>query len=204
MRTAAKPNPGSRRCCRAFTLLEVLITFVTAVFVLGGALGAYLYGARMTQVVQPKLMASDQARKAVALVTEDIRAAYTVKVGNRTGTAFSPSAPNTAQLGNALCINPTADPNRFILYFWDSSDKNLKRTTNNAVAPVILASSISNALVFSAEDFKGNILSNDVNNFVIGLNLQFYQIQYPVTAVGAGGFYDWYQLRAKVTRRILF
>jgi hypothetical protein len=188
----------------AFTLVEVLITTVTAVLVLGGAMAAYLYALRMTQYVEPKLMASDYARKAVALLTEDIRTAYDVKVGNRAGSTFSPIAPFTLHAGNALLISPSSNTNQYILYFLDAKDKSLKRTVNNSSSSTIVASAVSNTMVFTAEDFKGNVLSNDVNNYVIGLTLQFYQIAYPTMGVGPGNYYDWYQLRSKVTKRNLF
>ncbi len=189
---------------RAFTLVEVLITMVTTVVVMGGGLAAYIYGLRMVQFVQPKLTASDDARKAVALLTEDIRGAFDVKVGNRSGTTFEPIAPFTLQAGNALRIYPGTSTNSFVFYFWDVNDRTLKRTTNNATFTSIIAASVSNEVVFTAEDFLGNILTNDMNNRVIGLNLQFYQIQYPIAPVGQGGYYDYYHLRCKVTKRTLF
>jgi hypothetical protein len=204
MRTRTQSKP----CCRchdhAFTLVEVLITIVTAVFIMGGAMAAYLYGLKMLQFVEPKLTASDDARRAVSLLTEDIRTAYDVKIGNRTGNAFSQIAPFTLQKGNAIRISPSRNTNQFVIYFWDSNDNKLKRTENNATFSCIVASSVSNALVFTAEDFKGNILSNNINNYVVGLTLTFYQIQYPAMAVGPGNYYDWYQLQCKVTKRNLF
>jgi hypothetical protein len=57
--------------------------------------------------------------------------------------------------------------------------------------------------VFAAEDHLGNVLTNSQNNRVIGLRLQFYQIAFPVVAVGPGNYYDFYQLRTRVTRRML-
>ena len=197
------PRSSLPRCRRAFTLVEVLITMVTVVILLGGAMAAYMYGLKMVQFVQPKLTASDDARKAVALLTEEIRSAFDVKVGSRTGTAFQPVAPFTLQQGNAIRIYPSTSTNQFIFYFWDVNDKKLKRTTNNATFTAVIAAAVSNELVFAAEDFQGNILTNDMNNRVISTTLQFYQIQFPTTAVGPGNYYDWYQLQCKVTKRTL-
>lgn len=196
-------SPNSQRPRRAFTLVEVLITMVTVTIVLGGAMAAYMYGLKMVQFVQPKLTASDDARKAVSMLTEEIRSAFDVKVGRRDGTSFQPVAPFTLQQGNAIRIYPTASTNQFIFYFWDVNDKTLKRTTNNATYTAVIAASIKNEQVFAAEDFAGNILTNDVNNRVISTTLQFYQLQYPVVAVGPGNYYDWYQLQCKVTKRTL-
>ena len=82
--------------------------------------------------------------------------------------------------------------------------KQLKRTHTGAPGiVVILAQNVTNQSVFTAEDFMGNTVTNNVNNRVIGLTLQFSQIQYPVMSVGPGNYYDFYQLRTKITRRTL-
>jgi hypothetical protein len=162
-----------------------------------------MYGLKMVQFVQPKLNASDDARKAVSLLTDEIRSAFDVKVGNRNGTTFTPIAPFTAQRGNAIRIYPSNNTNEYIFYFWDVNDTSLKRTTNNATFTSVIAGSVSNELVFAAEDFAGNVLSRNENNFVIAATLQFYQLQYPKVAVGPGQYYDWYQLQCRVTRRAM-
>ena len=197
-------NPSSRRRCGAFTLVELLITIVTATVIMGGALAAYIYGLKMLQFTQPKLHASDDARKMVSLLTEDIRSAFEVSVGNRTNNMFVEVPPFTQKLGNALRIYPSTNTNQFVIYFLDTNDKTLKRTTNNATYTTAIATAVSNEIVFAEEDFRGNILTNDVDNHVIDFTLQFYQLQYPKTAVGPGNYYDWYQLRTKVTKRTLF
>ena len=53
------------------------------------------------------------------------------------------------------------------------------------------------------EDFAGNILTNNQNNRIIGLKLEFYQIQYPKMPVGPGQYYDYYQLHTRITRRTI-
>jgi hypothetical protein len=68
---------------------------------------------------------------------------------------------------------------------------------------VVIANAVSNQIVFRAEDFTGRLLSNNFNNRVISMELNFYQIQYPVTAVGPGNYYDFYRLRTRITRRTL-
>ena len=66
-----------------------------------------------------------------------------------------------------------------------------------------MASAISNQVVFTAENHLGQVLTNNNNNRVIGLTLQFYQLQYPTINIGPGGLYDFYQLRTRITRRAL-
>jgi hypothetical protein len=77
----------------------------------------------------------------------------------------------------------------------------LKRATNGASEATIIASAISNEVVFSAEDFTGKPLLNNSQDYVIGLNMQFYQLQYPAVQIGPGKFYDYYQLQTRVTPR---
>ena len=57
--------------------------------------------------------------------------------------------------------------------------------------------------IFRCEDYAGVLQSNSFNNRVIAMELNFYQIQYPKTPVGPGNYYDFYRLRAKITRRTL-
>ena len=146
---------------------------------------------------------NDESRKALNLLTAEIRAAKSVRLGTGTLSSFSEVAINTAEQGNALQVYPTTDTNNFIRYFWDATDNTLKRTTNGSSAMTIVANSISNSLVFTAENYAGTVLTNNQNNCVIGLNLQIYQLDYPVTQIGPGKFYDTYRLHTKVTRRAL-
>jgi hypothetical protein len=110
---------------------------------------------------------------------------------------------NALQAGNALQVYPTSDPDRFVRYFRDPSDSSLKRTTNGWGEAVVIATAITNPVVFAAEDFTGTILTNSENNRVIAVNLQFFQLQYPAVPVGPGNFYDFYQLRTRITRRAI-
>ena len=194
---------SSARRFRAFTLVEFLITMVTVTMVMGAAMASYIYGLRMTQFVNPKLGASDEARRAVSLLTEEIRAARSLKIGSGTLSSFTEVSPFGAQEGSALQLYPTVNTNSYIRYFWDSADKKLKRTTNGMSTTLVIANSVSNEMVFRAEDFMGRLTSNNFNNRVISMDLNFYQIQYPITPLGPGNYYDFYRLRTKITRRTL-
>ena len=72
--------------------------------------------------------------------------------------------------------------------------------------PVGLATNVpfmTNYFVFDAEDYLGNVLTNNSNNRIIHMTLQFSQWEYPVAGVGKGAMYDYYQLHTKVTRRAI-
>ena len=75
--------------------------------------------------------------------------------------------------------------------------------TDASTAKIFVADFITNNIVFTSEDCFGNVLTNNQNNRVISLKLQFYQVQYPITRIGPGNYYDYYQLTTKLTRRVL-
>jgi hypothetical protein len=194
---------GSIRGMAAFTLPEFMVTMVIFIFVIGGVIASHIYGLKMFQLSRSKLGASDEARRAVGLLTEEIRTAKTIKIGTGNLGSFVGIAAGSAQRGNSIQIYPTSATNAFVRYFWDGSDRRLKRTTNGLNYASVVANAVSNTVVFAAEDHLGNTLTNNQNNRVIGLTLQFYQLQYPAVAIGAGGLYDFYQLRTRITRRSL-
>lgn len=187
----------------AFTLPEFLVTLAVMMIVMAGVMSTHLFGMKMFELTKSKLGASDEARAAISKMVSEIRSAKLLHVGNGSLSMFTEASVNSPQVGNAIQIHPSTSTNTFVRYFWDASDKKLKRTTNGASVVSVVANSISNQLVFTAEDYAGNILTNNENNRVIGLTLQFYQLQYPTVSIGPGGYYDFYQLRTKITRRAL-
>jgi hypothetical protein len=160
-----------------------------------------VFGLHMLQLARSKMGASDEARAAIAKMMEEIRSAKLLRIGNGTLTDFTEVDVDTPQKGSSVQIFPTTNFNAYVRYFWDSEDKRLKRTTNGETYVFIVANSISNSLVFAAEDYSGTILTNNENNRVIAVNLQFFQLQYPSIPIGPGSIYDFYQLRTKITRR---
>jgi len=152
---------------------------------------------------QAKLTASDDSRVAISRMVGEIRSAKSLKVGSGGLATFTEVGVTNLQLGSALQVYLSTNTNAFVRYYWDSADQKLKRTTNGATSAEIIAHSLTNNQVFTSEDFNGNILTNNLNNRVIGVTMQFYQLQYPVMHIGPGYYYDFYQLRAKITRRAL-
>lgn len=186
----------------AFTLTEMMVSVSIMALVMTALITSHLFGLRMHELSKVKLGLNDESRAALSLLTAEIRAAKSVRLGTGTLSSFVEVPINTVEQANALQVYPTTDTNNFIRYFWDVTDNTLKRTTNGSSATTIV-DSISNSLVFTAENYAGTILTNNQNNCVIGLNLQIYQLDYPVTQIGPGKFYDTYRLRTKVTRRAL-
>jgi len=186
----------------AFTLTEMMVTAAIAVVLLAGTLTGHLVGLQMAQVTATKVGGNDDARAAISKLTQDIRMAKLVKVGTGNASSFTACGANSPQSGNSIQVYPTTSTNTWIRYF-KHTDNRLHRMPNGAASSLVLANFITNNAVFSAEDFNGNTLNNNENNRVIGLTMQFYQIQYPVIMIGTNEVYDFYQVRTKVTRRTL-
>jgi|SRR5947209_2752526 len=187
-----------------FTLVEIMVSMGIFLFVLSGIITSYMYGLRMYEIAKPKLSASDDAREAISKLVDEVRNAKLVRIGTGDLNSFTEIPVNAPQVGSAIQIYATTDTNSFVRYFWDSSQLKLKRVQSGAVTFSVMAMAVTNQQVFSSEDFSGMIHTNNMNNRVIGLTLQFNQIQYPVMPVGPGNYYDFYQLRTKITRRVLF
>lgn len=182
---------------RAFTLPEMLIAMAVFGFVVTGVLTANLFGLRVFQITQNKLTASDAARKTLGRMTDDIRNCKTAYIGNVSSNGvFTAVSDGATQSGSGLIIYPTTNTNNFIVYFLNPSDKSFRRTTS-ASNTLVLAQSITNTVVFRAQDFRGNVLTNSQNNRVIYLDLECYQPKrFGVVA-------DYYKLETAVTRRAL-
>ena len=100
-------------------------------------------------------------------------------------------------------ICPTADSNTFTYYYLDTNSCCLNRMTSSNASVEVISSHITNSLVFQAEDFQGNVVTNDVNNRVIRVTLQYYRWEYPLTQLGAGCMYDYFQVQTRMARRLI-
>jgi hypothetical protein len=156
----------------------------------------------MFELIKPKLNASDEARSLISKLLEEVRSANTVAVGSGNVSNFTAALVNTPQQGNALQICSTTNTSNYVVYFRDATDQKLKRCTNGAKTAVTMATSITNQLVFTAEDFGQHTLTNYQNGrTVIALNLKFCQLPFTKTTVGPKGLYDYYEVRTRITKR---
>jgi len=204
MRIVPANHEGLHCAFRAFTLTELMVA--TAVFMLAvlGLLYLHIFGLRMNELVRTKLGASEDARRAVSLLAAEIRAAGVVRVGTGDSATFSETPFGSPQEGAALEVYPLkTDTNTFIRYYFDPEENRLKRQESGAASPTVVAGGITNSAIFTAEDFTGKILTNNSNNRVIGVRLQFFQIDNPAIRISAGSLYDYYQLQTRITRRAL-
>jgi len=189
---------GSLKSLEGFTLPEILIALTVFAFVLAGILAANLFGLRMVQANEAKLNATEWSRHTFGQITDEIHSCNTVSVGNMdTNGSFEGLLPGEVQQGTAIEIQPTTNTTTLIYYFVDSLDETFRRTvlTLGGANTTILADSVTNTVVFDAQDFSGQVLTNNQNNQVIHLTLEFYQPQHFL--VGP----DYYKLETSVTRR---
>jgi prepilin-type N-terminal cleavage/methylation domain-containing protein len=178
-----------------FTLPEIMIAMTIFLLVIMGVLTTHIFGLKLATVNQSKLIATQDAREALNRVRDDIRSAKIVYVGNGTAGSFARIPANSPQQGNAILIHQTVNTNRFVQYYLDTSDDTLKRRTSGGQI-VEVANFITNLVPFRAENYLGQVLTNDQNNRVIRMNLEFYQWEFPEE-------YDYYGLQTKVTRRAI-
>lgn len=207
-RTATDSRRGRGRPALArsggFTLVEILVTCMIALLIIGALLSSYMYGMRMFEIVKPKLSTSDEARNTISKLVQEIRSAVRVEVGTGGETQFTPAGVSARQEGNAIQIYPDIDrPTVFVRYFRDDTDNTLRRITSSMPESAVMARAITNAITFTAEDFAGRIFTNRTNNRVIGLHLNFSQLPHTTGKVGPGSLYDNYQLRTRITRRAI-
>jgi hypothetical protein len=163
---------------------------------------------RVYTLAATKLVATGSARQAMNDIRDEIRDANTVYIGNCSSdwTTYA-DITNGSQQGNAVEIYPTTNSTPYLICYLDSttSTNRLMLYSSSTATVQELASYITNLVVFDAEDLYGNVLTNNQNNRVIRMTLQFSQWEYPIAHIGGTNYnsYDYYQLRMRATRRAI-
>jgi len=191
------------KCVAAFTLAEMLITIAVFSLLVAASLSLQLFGSNTYTIAQTKLAATDNGQKVLNHVRDEIRSGKLLFVGNGNASSFSPLGADAPRTGNALMICPTANTNTFTYYYLDTNSYCLNRMTSGNPGVEVISTCITNALVFQAEDFQGNVVTNDLNNRVIRLTLQFYRWEYPLTQLGSGCMCDCFQVQSRMARRLI-
>ena len=181
----------------AFTLVEVLITMVLFSLLLSGIISGTVYGLKMCEQTKAKLTRSDEARAAIRKLADEIRSSKMLHVGTvGADGVFRAVLDGQPQTGSALLIYPTTNTTQFTVYFLNA-DKTFRRTTSVTANAMALAASVTNAVIFRATDYLGNVLSNTQSKRVIHANLEFFK------AKGQSPTDGYYKLETAVTRRAL-
>ncbi len=193
--SARGSSPGSNK---GFTLPEILIAVAIFMLMLAGIISANLFGLTMFQANEAKLNATDWSRRTFGKITDEIHSCNSTVILNvDTNGIFTGLLDGELQQGNALQIYPATNTDSSTIYFVNLSDGTFRRreATPSGTNTFTLADSITNTIIFSAEDLSGHTLTNNLNNRMIHLALDFYQPE---------GFMqrpDSYQLETSVTRR---
>lgn len=181
-----------------FTLPEVLISSTVLVFLIGGIVVANLYGLSMFRITETKLNATDDARKIIGRMANEIRTCNAAWIGAvSTNGTFAALLDGEKQQGSSLLIQLTTNSASYIVYFVNPSDRTFRRTTSTPGDAVVVARSITNLVVFRAQDHLGNVLTNNQPKRVVHVNLEFYQPKRPLQIA------DYYKLETSVSRRSL-
>lgn len=196
-------RPASRAGASAFTLTEVLIAAALCALVMVGVVYTHVFGLKLATLTNSKLAATENARRALDRVRDEIRSGKILTVGNGDRDLFTPIAAGTPQEGNALQIYRTVDTNAYVRYYLDAAEQSLKRKVSGNSEVEEIAAYITNQLVFCAEDYRTNVLTSDQNNRVIKMTLEFYQWEFPVTRAGGESYYDSYRLQTRIARRAI-
>jgi prepilin-type N-terminal cleavage/methylation domain-containing protein len=180
-----------------FTLPEMLIALTIFMLMLGGIIFANLFGLKMFQMTETKLNVTAWSRQTIEKLTDEIHTCNGAQVGNVTNGAFVALLDGETQQGTGLLIYPTANITNYIIYFVNPSDQTFRRTTDQPGSAVILASSVTNTLAFSAQDLSGTVLTNNLNNRVIHLALEIYQPGWFMHGA------DYYKLETSIKQRVV-
>lgn len=192
VRPAAGPDGSG-----AFTLPELLVALTIFTFLVAGIVAANIFGLRLFQVAQNGMGFSDYTRASVERMTDDIRTCNSTLVGTVTNGTFTGVVNGEPQSGSALMVYPTTNLASYTLYFANPADQSFRRTSTADGTTMIMARSVTNRVLFTAEDYFGNVLTNNQANRVVHLNLEFFQPR------GTRATADSYKFETAVTRRSL-
>jgi prepilin-type N-terminal cleavage/methylation domain-containing protein len=198
------------RACRrqlAFTLTELMISMALFVIVSGGIMYSHINGLRFYEITRAKLGASESARISLGLLTSEVRSAQKVQVGIGSNTAFTNSASGALHQGNAIQVyktdwHATTNSNSWIRYYRDNTTSFVYRKPGPTAAPQLIAEYVTNAIVFRSTDHTGtNVMTEDDNNAILDVKLQFYQLRYPRVTIGTNQFFEFFQITSRIARR---
>jgi hypothetical protein len=194
-------NSGSKHIL-GYTLVEIMVAMGVFSLAMIGMVYSHMYGLKMNELVQSKLGASDMSRRGFNVLENDIRSAKVWAIGNGSATQFTPIANGSQQQGTAIKLQTTTDTNSYTIYYFDTSNAQLRRRTSGVTGTTLIANYLTNAMYFRAELPTGQTMTNLSHKGVINCNMEFAQFQYPLTKVGPGYLYDYYRISFKATPHV--
>jgi type II secretory pathway pseudopilin PulG len=197
---------------RAFTLVEIMITMVTLVIIIGSVIMCNLYGLSMATRQQIWLGASDDAAKTLGKLMTDIRSAVALQVGSYANGSFTQTAATSQQSGNALLLYATTNTSNWTLYYYNPATTNLIRTNyygsglpgDSILVSANFITNDSTHPIFTEVDYTGTPYSNASIAPVapsVNIYLSFTKLQDPDVVIASGSAVDLYQILATATPR---
>lgn len=207
MKIPATANTAFRKRTLAFTLTELMIAMALFVIVIGGVIYAHITGLKFYEITRAKLGASESTRITLGLLTSEVRGAQRIAVGTGSASSFTEVADGTNQQGNSIQIyrsdwDATTNSNSWVRYYRDDTTAAVYRKPGPTAAAQLIAEYVTNSIVFRATDYTGvTVLTDNDNNKVIDVKLQFYQLRYPQVAIGSNKFFEYFQITSRISRR---
>lgn len=210
MKTSSNTPIGSPRgTTRAFTLVEVMMAVAITSLMLLAMICSQIYGLRVAALATNRISTVSDGRQTMDQIRDAVRSGQTIYIGS-----CSPTNPasfilaTNAQQGAAMQVFSTTNSSGppYIIYYLDNSNagtnyiKSYTVSSNGTAVTQTLAAYVTNTVIFYAEDYLGNVLTNNVNNRVIDVLFQFNQYGF---AAGSGSFNSSYQLQTRTTQRTL-
>jgi prepilin-type N-terminal cleavage/methylation domain-containing protein len=182
-----------------FTLPEMMVTLAIFSMVVLAVVSVNLFGMKMIELTEPKMLADAETRRLFNTFLEDVRSANRVRVIDGT-------TPSNA--GNILELElwfPRSGLTNHVRYELEVSSTDLIRSQvrvqNGVVSSEeyqLLASGISNSGIFTLEDPSENLLVGQLSRMLVGISLQFSRLYPTEYAVGDDQRFKPYQLQTKV------
>lgn len=189
------------------TMVEMMVTIALFVILVTAFLFANIFGLRYDELVCSKLGASEQSRRSFETLTSDIRASKIWRIGTGSRTSFTPLPNGTNMVGNAIQLSLTTDTNSYIRYYFETNgpftsqpNGRLCRMSSSGdylICAQYLTNASGTSMVFSAQNYLGQQMSDYQYKYVIDTLMEFYQYQFPKTYVGPGCYYDYYRIELK-------
>jgi prepilin-type N-terminal cleavage/methylation domain-containing protein len=199
----SRPTGIVLKAGRGFALPETLIVMAILSMLVAATVSSQIFGLKMYRISETKLTTTADARSVLNRIREEIRCGRMLEVGNGDSVSFLKISNNVAHIGNALRIFPTTDTNQFVYYYTDPDNARLNRMVSGSPDIEVVARSVTNRMVFQAEDYQGVVVTNYVNNRVIRMSLQFYHRNFAAGSSAGGGSHDYFQLQTRVARRAI-
>jgi hypothetical protein len=183
----------------------MMVTLAIFSMVVLAVVSVNIFGMRMIELTEPKMLADAESRGLFNTFLEDVRGANKLRVSDSDGQATS---------GNVLELElwfPSLFTTNYIRYELDGPSSDLFRSETRVQSGVVqsedhrlLASGISNSGIFTLEDPNSNdppsggLSEKFFTRVLVGITLQFSHLYPTEYAVGEDQRFKPYQLQTKV------